>query len=168
MTLCPWARHVTLLASGECPCTYFKSLWIRVSAKWVNVNVFKKMLSRRPVFEYDHPSEVSHPFGRKCLFLSFQLYCTLSSTIHSKPITMVQTVKPLFVLCEHTQRSQVAELLGYRAGNQKVAGSLSQPCLMVLCPWARHFTLLASGECPCTYCKSLWIKASAKWLNVNV
>ena len=24
------------------------------------------------------------------------------------------------------------------------------------------------GECPCTYCKWLWIRASAKWLNVNV
>ena len=39
---------------------------------------------------------------------------------------------------------------------------------MTLCPWARHFNLLAPGECPCTYCKSLWIRASAKWLNVNV
>ena len=24
---------------------------------------------------------------------------------------------------------------------------------------------LLRGECPCTYCKSLWIRASAKWLN---
>ena len=44
----------------------------------------------------------------------------------------------------------------------------ARPCQMMLCPWARHFTLLASRECPCTYCKSLWIRASAKWLNVNV
>ena len=29
-------------------------------------------------------------------------------------------------------------------------------------------TLLASKECPCTYCKSLWIKMSAKLLNVNL
>ena len=35
------------------------------------------------------------------------------------------------------------------------------------CPWARHFTLLVSGVCPCIYCKSLWIRASAKLLNVN-
>ena len=28
---------------------------------------------------------------------------------------------------------------------------------------ARHFTLLALGECPCTCCKSLWIRASAKF-----
>ena len=39
---------------------------------------------------------------------------------------------------------------------------------MMLCPWVRHFTLLASGGCPCTYCKSLWIRVYAKWLNVNV
>ena len=39
---------------------------------------------------------------------------------------------------------------------------------MTLCPWARQFTLLASGECPCTNCKSIWIRASAKLLNVNV
>ena len=32
---------------------------------------------------------------------------------------------------------------------------------------ALHPTCLG-GECPCTYCKSLWIKASAKLLNVNV
>ena len=35
---------------------------------------------------------------------------------------------------------------------------------MTLCPSARHFTVLAL--CPCTYCKSLWLRASAKWLNV--
>ena len=35
----------------------------------------------------------------------------------------------------------------------------------MLCPWARHFTLLASGECLCTYCKSLWMRASAKMTN---
>ena len=56
-------------------------------------------------------------------------------------------------------KSQMGEQLGNRAMNQKVAGSIPG---MMLCPWARHFTLLASGECPCTYCKSLWIRASAK------
>ena len=25
---------------------------------------------------------------------------------------------------------------------------------------------LPRGDCPCTHCKSLWIRASAKWLNV--
>ena len=38
----------------------------------------------------------------------------------------------------------------------------SRLCQMTLCPWARHFNLLASGECPCTYCKSVRIRASAK------
>ena len=55
---------------------------------------------------------------------------------------------------------QMAERLGNRAINQKFAGLI--PCRAKL-RWARHFTLLASGECPCTYCKLLWI-----WLNVNV
>ena len=27
---------------------------------------------------------------------------------------------------------------------------------------------LPPGKCHCTYCKSLWIRASAKWLNLNV
>ena len=54
----------------------------------------------------------------------------------------------------HTAGSQVAERLG--------TGFDSWPCPTTLCRWARHFTLLASGECNCTYCKSLWIRASAK------
>ena len=58
--------------------------------------------------------------------------------------------------------SQVAERLGIRAINQKVVGSIPRPCKMTLCPWARHFTLLVSVECPCTYCKSLWIRVSAE------
>ena len=45
-------------------------------------------------------------------------------------------------------------VLTNRAINQKVAGSIPWACQMTLCPWARHFTLLASGECSCTYCKS--------------
>ena len=56
--------------------------------------------------------------------------------------------------------SQVAERLGNRASNQKIAGSI--PSRANLRPWARHLTLLASGECPCTYCNSLWIRVSAK------
>ena len=56
--------------------------------------------------------------------------------------------------------------LGNRASNLKVASSI--PGCAKWRPWARHFTLLALGECPCTYCKSLWIRASAKWLNVIV
>ena len=56
--------------------------------------------------------------------------------------------------------SQVAEWLGNRVSNQKVDGLIPWPCKIMLCPWARHFTLLASGKCPCTSCKSLWMRAS--------
>ena len=44
--------------------------------------------------------------------------------------------------------SQLAEQLENRASNQKVAGSIPRPCKMTLCPWARHFTLLATGNVP--------------------
>ena len=60
----------------------------------------------------------------------------------------------------------VAERLGNQASNH--CWFDSRQWKMTLCPWARHFTLLALGECPWTCCKSLWIRASAKWLNVNV
>ena len=60
----------------------------------------------------------------------------------------------------YLQGGQMAEWIWNWAINQKVAGS--RPCKMTLCPWARHFTLFALGECPCTDCKSLWISASAK------
>ena len=52
--------------------------------------------------------------------------------------------------------SQVAERIGNRASNQMVAGLIP------------HHFIIASGECPCTYWKLLWIRVSAKWLNVNV
>ena len=58
--------------------------------------------------------------------------------------------------------SQMAERLGNRASNLKVTGLIPARAKMTLCPWARHFPLLASGECPCTYCMSLWIRASAE------
>ena len=41
--------------------------------------------------------------------------------------------------------SQMAERLGNRAIIQKVAGLIPGRAKMMLCPWARHFTLLASG-----------------------
>ena len=44
---------------------------------------------------------------------------------------------------------QMAERLGIRAINQKVAGSIPDGRHQS-CPWARHFTLLARGGCPCT------------------
>ena len=55
----------------------------------------------------------------------------------------------------------MAERLGNQATNQKVAGSILGSEKMTV-PWARRFTLLASGECPCTYRKSRWIRVSAK------
>ena len=48
--------------------------------------------------------------------------------------------------------SQVAERLGSRASNLKVA-SLIPGHVKLQCDL---------GECPCTYCKSLWIRAFAK------
>ena len=55
--------------------------------------------------------------------------------------------------------SQVAERLGNRDSNQKVTGSIPV-CEKLRC-------VLGQGtspylECPCTYCKSLWIRVSAK------
>ena len=64
----------------------------------------------------------------------------------------------------HGQRktgSQMAERVENRAITQKVAGLVPGRAKKMTRPWARHFTLLAS-ECPCTYCKSLWIRVSAK------
>ena len=55
--------------------------------------------------------------------------------------------------------SQMAERLGNQASNQKVAGSI--PGCAKLCCVLGQGTCLG-GECPCTYCKSLWIRASAK------
>ena len=64
-------------------------------------------------------------------------------------------------------RRQVAERLGNQASNQKVAG---------LIPGRAKWHALGQGtspyfpwgECPCTYCKSLWIRASkrVKWLKI--
>ena len=48
----------------------------------------------------------------------------------------------------------MAERLGNRATNQKVAGLIPGRLKIRLFPWARHVTLLAPGECLCTYCKS--------------
>ena len=43
---------------------------------------------------------------------------------------------------------QMAERLGNRAINQKVASSIPGCEKIVLCPYARHFTLFASGNVP--------------------
>ena len=48
----------------------------------------------------------------------------------------------------HTAESvrQMAERLGNRATNQRVAGSIPGQVELRFVPWARHFTLLASGR----------------------
>ena len=62
----------------------------------------------------------------------------------------------------------MAERLGNWAINQKVAGLIPGCEQIKLCPWARHFTLLASGGMSLyLVLESLWIRASAKLLNVN-
>ena len=40
---------------------------------------------------------------------------------------------------------QMAERLGNQAINEKVDSSIPGHAKITLCPWARHFTLLASG-----------------------
>ena len=66
------------------------------------------------------------------------------------------------------QESQVAERLGNRAGNLKVAGLIPGRSKWRCVLGQGTSPYLPRGECPCTCCKSLWIRASAKWLNVNV
>ena len=63
--------------------------------------------------------------------------------------------------------SQMAERWGSRASNQKVAG-LIPCCAKWRCVLGKGTSpYLPRGECPCTYCESLWIRASAKWLNIK-
>ena len=49
----------------------------------------------------------------------------------------------------------MAERLGNRASNLKIASSIPGRAKMTLCPWARQ-------GLPVAYCKSLWIRVSAK------
>ena len=62
----------------------------------------------------------------------------------------------------------MAERLGNQAINHKLVG-LSPGCAK-LCSVLGQGTspYLPRWECPCNYCKSLWIRMSAKCLNVNV
>ena len=61
----------------------------------------------------------------------------------------------------------MAKRLGNWASNLKVAGSIPGSANdVVSLVKALHPTCL--GKCPSTYCKSLWIGASVKWLNGNV
>ena len=63
-------------------------------------------------------------------------------------------------------KSQVAERWGNRASNQKIASSIPG-CVRWRCVLGQGTLYLPWGECPCTYCKSLWVRASAKWLHVK-
>ena len=69
---------------------------------------------------------------------------------------MVSTVE------EEGEVGQMAERLGNRAINQKVVGLIPSvqkgSCVLE----QETSPYLPRGECPCTYCKSLWIRASAK------
>ena len=63
--------------------------------------------------------------------------------------------------------AQMAERLGSRAINQKVVGSIpGRAKWRVLGQGTSPYFPL--GECPFIYWKSIWIRASAKWINVNV
>ena len=73
MTLCPWARHFTHLPRGECPCTYYKLLWIRASAKckckyvrhWYSDNVMRAIGFVSSVFNNHIANDKSpHSTGR--------------------------------------------------------------------------------------------------------
>ena len=65
----------------------------------------------------------------------------------------------------HKQGGRMDEQLGNQAINQKVTGSKVQ--IDVSLGKALQPSYLV-WDCPCTYCKSLCIRSSAKWLNVNV
>ena len=68
---------------------------------------------------------------------------------------------------EYVFGSQVAEWVEHRACNLKVASSIPGWCTWRCVPGQGTSPYLPRGECPCTYCKSLWVRASAKWLNVT-
>ena len=71
-------------------------------------------------------------------------------------------VKQVFLKWAHI-RSQMAERWGSRASNQKVAGSIP-----LRAKWCCVLGQDTSPYLPRGACKSLWIRASAKWLNVNI
>ena len=57
----------------------------------------------------------------------------------------------------------MAERLGNRAINQKDAGLIPGRAKWCCVLGQDTSPYLPQVECPCTYCKSLWITASAKW-----
>ena len=80
-----------------------------------------------------------------------------STTSH----TTIELDKSMVDACVGSYRgSQVAERLGSRASNQKVNGSNQAVTNDVVSLGVSPY--LPRGECRCTYCKSLWIRVSAK------
>ena len=65
------------------------------------------------------------------------------------------------------KRSQMAERLGNRVINQNIAGSIPGHAKWRCVLGQGTSPYLPQGKCPCNYCKSLWIRASAKWLIVE-
>ena len=57
---------------------------------------------------------------------------------------------------------RMAEWLGSRAINQKAVGSIPSRAKLRCVLGQGTSPYLPRGECPCTYCKSPWIRASAK------
>ena len=104
-----------------------------------------------------------------CVVLSQKCQCPVWPSVN-------WTIVLCIWLPGESQGSQMAERWGEsvrwgsRASNPKVAGSIPRRAQndVVSLGKALHPTYLGGGECPCIYCKSLWIRASAKWLNVNV
>ena len=79
----------------------------------------------------------------------------------------IKKSKHNFAEKENNIGSQVVERLGNRAINQKVAGSIPRAVTNYVVSLGKALHPTCLGECPCTYSKSFWIRASAKWLNVN-
>ncbi|XP_067092401.1 sphingosine-1-phosphate lyase 1 isoform X3 [Osmerus mordax] len=59
MTLCPWARHFTLLALGECPCTYYEVDWekgkVSGAVYWGDENLTKLLVKVYGDFAWSNP-----------------------------------------------------------------------------------------------------------------
>ena len=68
---------------------------------------------------------------------------------------------------ENTMESQVGWAELNRTSNLNVASSIPGRAKWCCVQGTSPYLPRGGGECPCTYCKSLWIRASAKWLNVN-
>ena len=73
---------------------------------------------------------------------------------------------PTVCFLQSVSYSQMAKRLGSRAVNQKVVGSTPGSVKWHCVLGQGTSSYLPWGECACTYSMLLWIRASAKWLNV--